>query len=407
MQRLRQAVVVSVILLTVSATRPAFGGGIEVINQGARGAGQAEAFAAQADDPSAIYYNPAGLTQLHGTQFTAGLYYLDPQIQFKGVSGNDESMYLPSLLPHLYAESDFGTDRWRFGIGFNNVFGLNEDWGDRGQLRTLSDSAHLYLFNIAPTIAYQVTDNISIAGEVNVYYGDFELRRNQLLGAPPIPEGHFTFRGHDVAVGATVGAMWKLDDRNTIAAVYRSPFSMDFDGHAQLTAPIIPKMGPSPADARAQFPQMVTLAYAVRPVKPLKLEADVVYTNWDTFGTVQLHSGNPAFNGTSLQEDWKDSFSYRFGAQYDLDEHWSVRAGYAYGTNAVPESTFSPLVPDGAYDLITLGVGYQTTNWNIDAAFQYIPRETRNISGSVNSPLVDGEWKNTMYGVMVTFTLKI
>src|SRR5580704_13005300 len=86
----------------------AFGGGIEVPMQGSRAAGQADAFTAQADDPSAIFYNPAGLTQLHGTQITAGAYYLQPLFKFEADSGDSERMTLPTVLPHLYAESDFG-----------------------------------------------------------------------------------------------------------------------------------------------------------------------------------------------------------------------------------------------------------------------------------------------------------
>lgn len=40
--------------------------------QGARAAGQGNAFAAEANDPSAIHYNPAGLTQVEGIQSVWG-----------------------------------------------------------------------------------------------------------------------------------------------------------------------------------------------------------------------------------------------------------------------------------------------------------------------------------------------
>lgn len=381
------------------------GGGIEVINQGARAAGQGESFAAQADDPTAIYYNPAGLTQLTGTQVTVGGYLLWPQIEFSGPAGS-ESMWAPTVIPHVYAETDLGLEDWRFGIGVNNVFGINEDWGDKGPLRFLADKAHLYLFNVAPTVAYQITKGLSVSAEVNVYYGDLLLQHNALLGAPPVPEGSFRFSGQDVAVGATVGALWKIDAHNTLAAVYRSPFSMDFGGKAKLTAPHIPEIGPSDADAKLDFPQMATLAYALRPVKPLKLEADAVWTDWSVFEHVTLHSKNAAFNGQTMPENWKDSYSFRFGTQYDLTRNWAIRAGYAYGTNAVPQSTFSPLVVDGTYHLGSVGLGYTNDNWSIDGAFQYIYRERRHISGDINT-VADGTWDNTMYGFMVTFTAKL
>ena len=88
------------------------GGAIEVPMQSSKAAAQADAFTAQADDPSAIYYNPAGLTQLHGTQVAVGAFYLQPIFHFQGDNGDNERMDLPTVIPHIYAETDFGLDRW-------------------------------------------------------------------------------------------------------------------------------------------------------------------------------------------------------------------------------------------------------------------------------------------------------
>src|SRR5579862_5231572 len=85
-------------------------GGFELPNQGAAGAGQAEAFAAQADDPSAIYYNPAGIAQLKGTEISAGVYALFPRFRFDADNGPNQEMDLPAVLPHFYAVSDLGTE---------------------------------------------------------------------------------------------------------------------------------------------------------------------------------------------------------------------------------------------------------------------------------------------------------
>src|SRR5215467_14238120 len=56
------------------------GNGLRLPSQDAFATARAEAFAATADNPSAIYYNPAGITQLDGSNLRAGIYglYLDP-----------------------------------------------------------------------------------------------------------------------------------------------------------------------------------------------------------------------------------------------------------------------------------------------------------------------------------------
>ncbi len=201
--------------------------------------------------------------------------------------------------------------------------------------------------------------------------------------------------------------LWKINEKNTIGLVYRSPFKMSFDGQANVKTPGIPEFGPSNAHANLNFPQMATLAYAFRPVEPLKLEADIVWTDWNVVNSIKLYSADPHFNGAMFKEDWKSGFGFRFGGQYDLTANWALRAGYAFGQNAVPGSTFSPIVPDSNYHLFAVGVGYSSGDWSIDAAYQFIYREQRHISNSISGPAVNGTWDNIFNSFMVTYTLKV
>jgi long-chain fatty acid transport protein len=395
------------IALSLAAASSAFGGGIEVPMQGGRAAGEADAFTAQANDPSAIFYNPAGLTQINGTNVSAGAYYLQPSFDFHSDSGQEQQMNLPSVLPHFYLESDFGLKQVRFGIGVNDVYGINEHWGDNGPLSTIVNRASLEVLNFAPAFAYKVDDHLSIGAALNVYYGSLNLQRNAILAAPPAPEGEFTLRGYDTAVGFTAGAMYKFNDQNQVGVYYRSPFTLNFKGHAQVTSTIIPEIGPSQANEKLNFPQSVGLGYAIKPVAPLTIETDVIWTDWHAVDQLKIHSSNPAFNNQTLKADWKSGFTLRLGAEYALTQHWFVRAGYAYGQGATPQSTFSPLVPDNSYNLGAFGLGYAADRWSLDLAYEYIDRGTRHIQNSVNSPNVNGKWDNTMNGLMLTFSVKM
>ena len=380
-------------------TKGVHGNGYEVADQGARAIGQANAFAAQADDASAIYYNPAGLTQVRGTQLTGGSYFFFPDVHFSGESGADERMTQWAPIPHFYAASGFGTDRWRFGLGVNNVFGLDEDWGDES-FRTLVTKAHLYVINIAPTVAVRVNDHLSLGAELNVYYADAELNRRVPLGPPPMPEATYHLEGQGVSAGATFGAMYKFNERHTLAAVYRSPFSVRLDGEAELEG-----LASSDADAHIKFPEMAILAYAFRPTQRWKLETDIEFTNWETFDAIRIDADNPALSG-SIPTEWLDSMTYRFGTQYDLDRHWAVRAGYAFGQSSTPESTYSPLLPDSNFHSFCAGLGYSQKAWSLDLAYQYILRERTIIHDSINSPLVNGTWENQSHAVALTLTIR-
>lgn len=374
--------------------------------QGARADGQAEAFAAQADDASAIYYNPAGITQLKGIQYTGGLSVFLPTWEFHGTSGQEQGMHLPSVLPYGYLTTDFGLEKFRFGFGFNNDFGLNEDWGTSGPLQTLVQRAHMYNINAAPTVAYKINDHLSIGSAMNIYYGQLEEYRSVSLGPPPTPDGNFHFRGQDWALGATPGVMWKINDQNTIAAVYRSGYTMNYSGQARVGGGGRTLAGPSHAWAEEKFPQSATLAYAIKPIQPLKVEADLVWTDWNAVKDITLSSDNPAFN-SKTPSDWKSGFEYRLGAQYQLTSHWTIRGGYAFGQNAIPSDTYAPLVPDSNYHLFAAGVGYTRGNWTIDAAYQFIYRETRHIGDSMYGSLVDGSWDNHFNEFMMSLTIKL
>jgi len=50
--------------------------GMRLVSQDGFASARGEAFAATADNPSAIYYNPAGITQLEGDNLRSGIYAL-------------------------------------------------------------------------------------------------------------------------------------------------------------------------------------------------------------------------------------------------------------------------------------------------------------------------------------------
>ena len=381
------------------------GGATDVPQQGARASGQAEAFAAQADDPSAIWHNPAGTTQLRGFNFQAGGTFVFPSWSFDPANGGPgQSMNMPTLIPTVYVVSDLGTERFRIGLGIGNSFGLNEEWKNSGPLVNIVTQAHLYVYNVSPSVAFKFNDNFSVGLNFNIYWGDLELTRQVPLGSE---SGTFHFRGEDAAFGVTPAVMWKINDRNTIGAVYRSPFDFGFSGDARLKANGMAEMGPSHSHVYLRMPQMATLAYAFRPVQPWKIEADVVWTDWDVVKNTTVTSTNSNFRQV-IPNNWMSGFSYRLGTQIDLTSKLALRLGYAYGQNSVPESTFSPLVPDSNYHLGSVGIGYQLTdNITIDAAYQYIFRETRHIDNSVNSPAVNGTWHNSFNEVMLSVTIKM
>jgi long-chain fatty acid transport protein len=397
-------------LAVAGALAPAaatYAGGIEVPMQSARASGQADAFIAQADDASAVWYNPAGLTQTRGTQAIVGGVGLFMNWNFDADNGGtDQSMNDEAFLPHLYVSSDFGTERFRAGLGINNSFGLSEDWGDTGPLRFIVDDAKLAAINISPAVAYQVTDALSLGFALNVYYARASIDRQAILGAPPTPEGYFELDGHDWAVGYTPSFLWRINERHSVGGFYRSPVNLDIHGEAEIEMGDTSVVGPVRTNLPVMLPQQIGLGYAFRPIEPLKLEFDVIWTDWNALDRLRISSDNPLINGQQIPADWRSGFTYRLGGQYAINDNWTVRAGYAYSENAIPDQTYTPIVPDSDYHLIALGLGYTTGPLSLDLAYNFIYRETRHIDSAVLSPTVDGDWQNTIHTVALSATYR-
>ncbi len=401
--------VAAVAAISLLASAPVWALGFRDPDQDARATGQGEAFVAQADDASAVYYNPAGLTQLHGTEVTSGAFVSFPNSRMTGpgFGGNAENNTM-AMLPQFYAASDFGLTNspWRFAFGFNVPFGNQAELGDNGPFRYITTEASLRVFNMEPTVAYQVNDQLSLGLGLNIYYSDTDLKRNVFTGGP---DGHFHFNGDGDAVGATAGLMWKITPQHTIGLVYRSPFTVRYEGNGLINVGFTQA---APASTEIQFPQSAAGGYAFRPTEKLKLEVDAEWTNWRVLHDLVLHAPGTLFDGSTIPFEWRDSMFYEFGAQYELDDHWTVRAGYIFSTDTVPSSTFSPTVPDSDRHVFSVGLGYTKTRMSIDVVYQYSLSQDRNVrflqdpANPGTSATEAGTWKSDAHAVMITSSLK-
>src|SRR5206468_829793 len=112
--------------------------------------------------------------------------------------------------------------------------------------------------------------------------------------------------GTDWALGVTPSVRWQIDERNAVAAYYRSPVGFNFNGRARVIDPgVIPEIGPSRTHSTLDLPQSIGLGYTTRLGERLKLEGDVIWTDWHVTDRLAIHSSDPTFNGQTLEAHWK------------------------------------------------------------------------------------------------------
>ncbi|WP_162560214.1 OmpP1/FadL family transporter [Methylotetracoccus oryzae] len=412
--------------------------------QGAAAAGQGEAFSAQADDPSAIYYNPAGLTQLKGWQVYTGTNLVGGTVAFEnargqqieGDLGGSVAVPPPSNLYLTANLKDLGIDAFgplSVGVGLTGTYGLIVRYPKNGPFSSVVTSAKLPLLTIKPTIAYRVHDWVSFGLGLDIYTfasflgeGHYESKRALPgIGGDEV-NGNGTGVGYNASLMVTPLRTAAGKPQFNIGFVYRGQTTLPLSGQYRLN-------GVQVANAKTELPlpQVVTGAVAYWPVRDAehewKLEYDMDFVGWDSSRSFDVHLSN---GGTaSTPQHWRSIFTASAGTEFrwlapDFLPGWEValRTGYQRSNTPVPEYTFTPTVADADWNIFAVGVGL-LCNGNgslfglagcgrgegggpgavgIDLAFQAAFFEPRTIAVN-RQPSVIGRYDTTLYIGSVNF----
>ena len=362
-------------------------GGFALPDQDAFATARGEAFVATADNPSAIFYNPAGITQLDGSNVRGGLYgiYLDPSYQRPGGSQSyniDDKLH---AIPQLFYTYSLKNEDWpiSFGLGVYCPFGLSEKWPQDAGFRTVATEGSLSYYTINPVIAYKLPWNLSIAAGLMMNYASINLQQ----GLTPTPfNDSFGFKGDAWALGYNLGLIWQPIKQISLGANFRSATKMNFSGNTTTEYNGVLPATSSPAGIDYPFPLQATAGISYRPNEKWNLEFDVEYTDWSSLGNLTIHQSSPnpvvPLSNIPVAFDWQSSWYYEFGATRYFDNGWHVSAGYVFNENSVPDTHYVPVVSDLDKHFFSVGTGYKGRHFSFDVAYQlgYGPDHT--VTGS-------------------------
>jgi len=403
------AFVLGIILI---ASPQIFASGFFLYHQDAKAHGQGGAFTAQADNPSAVYYNPAGISQLDGTQISLGTEIIRLESQYKNLSGVEEDMHAKwQAVPSTFITTDMGTKKWTAGLGVYAPFGLSTSWNKTGFLRYIATNSDFNMVDVNPVVAYQFTPEFSAAvgaDYYNLYSVQSELRKNFVIG-----DANAKIDMDGDAWGFNAGCLWKPTPRQSIGLSYRSSVNVKLKG--DFTINNIPAgLGyPSSFSYKTsmdmRLPSVVNAGYAFKPIEKLKLEFDTYWVEWSTRDRETLKDRSTGLPLAVNYLDWNDTWIVALGGEYMLKPNLALRAGYSYQENAVPEKTFNPDVPDSGLNVITLGLGYTADRFTVDIAYGigiYNDRDVRNSVGASVGSTVNGEYKSLIHYIGMTVGVK-
>lgn len=387
--------------------------GIRIADQDARATARGNAFAATADNPSAIYYNPAGITQLYqrvakpsslslgsvknpvevdstewdsGVRTRMGLYGITLENRVSPASGAPDFDIKRDfqVAPNFYGTWKVPNAPVVFGLGVYAPYGFGIEYPEDSPLRSLAISGSIQYISINPVVAWQATDTLSIAAGATFNYAKADLKRGILA-----PHDMFQFDGEGWSVGWTAGVLWKPHAKHSFGVTYRSQTDINFEGDAHtavnsqtFATPFGPFKTPEidtteSASAGIKFPQHVIVGYSFRPTEKWNFEVNVDWTDWDNLNNVYLRKES---GDVALPFNWQSSLFYEFGASYRFDNGLVASLGYIYSENSVPNESFNPVVPDSNRHIFSAGVGGQWEQWGFDLAYQYAHGPSRTVS---------------------------
>ena len=381
----------SALLMAAGVSLPAFGEGFRILDQSAAATAQGGAFAAQADDPSAVHFNPAAITDLPGLQLTAGTLLVNGNIDFRPSSGPaiegdfggtfanppPSSFFVTARLGDVGAPS---FESLTLGLGIYSPFGNVTNYPRTSSLAPVLTRSAAPILDVTPTVAFRVHPSFALGAGLDIYtfsdaFGEGHVEVQQTgedlarAGFPFAPDDEIELNGRDTAIGYHVGLLFTpvRNEREqplvNVALVFRSQATLNLRGQFLNKS----RGFVSGAKADLNLPQVITAGLAVWPIRNArrewKVEIDVDYADWTSFDHLDVTLSDDTV--LPNPRNWQTSYVVMAGTEYKFVKpawlpSWDVaiRGGYVFADSPVPEQTFRPDVPDSNSHSYSAGIGF-------------------------------------------------
>jgi len=392
-------------------TVAAWAGNVDTYGIGAKATALGGAFSAYADDPFAIYYNPAGLTQIRQPMLSVGANAIKPVLRvhdyqvtnMAASNAGPADMYDQSRLlvvPHLGFTMPVGKG-FSAGIAAYVPFGLDIQWkhdvpvpagGYCGNPGAYNSYRSWYMREVVtPTVAYQFNDYLSVGAGISL--GKTKSGVERLMFAPSIAalrnKRVLTDLDDDFNWSFNVGLMFRPLKSLSMGLTYRGKTDTDLEGTTEVKGTPIPN---SKVHAKTEIdsPDQIQAGIRYMPSDQVSVEADLVWTHWSTVKSYTVKFDRPLLGTVPAEyfpRDWDNTYQLRLGAEWKVNTMFTLRGSYFYDPTPIPDDTVDLQWPDANKHTFALGTGLNFGNLGIDATVQYTWIPTRQLQ-------VNGESEN-------------
>ncbi|MDD5217649.1 MAG: outer membrane protein transport protein [Candidatus Omnitrophica bacterium] len=402
--------------------------GFENASYSAKSISQANAVVARPQDGSTIMINPAGLVELEGVQFDAGLQYLDWRIFHKDRATGDFNQNNPKLvlIPTFNVVMNPGElfdNRVALGLAVNSPFGISSSFPSIGMARYTGYKNDLKTIAATMAGAIKVTDWLDIGGGATHYwvtdYGQmYNYPNGFILGAPGTPDGKATVETSGHGWGWNTGILLKPLPHHKVGVSYRSRADIKVRGRLMIDDLVLGGLQgydtfpyfETGAHSKLQFPSCLTMGYAYEPSSKWAAEFDIGLTNWQVFKNQNFTFDRPTpllVALGSVPRDYQFTWNFHWGGHYQVTKKLDLLGGFYFYQAASPKEHVDNFIPDANRFGWTPGFSYQfNDHFNFDFNYLFVLFARRSISNpsvlAKTGESIDGRYTSIVNGVFVT-----
>ncbi len=391
--------------------------------------------AAKTGDASVVVNNPAAMTQFEGSTLQADVTAIDLSYEFKGSAtdalgrpmtgsnGGDAGGLTPVPAMSYVRKLDNGV---ALGAMVSAPFGLKTEYEDGWVGRYLAHTSDVRIVDLTLSGAIDVTDRFSVGIGAIVSRADVTLSKSVDFGAlvasggvpgflPQSADGFVEVQGDDNGFGWLVGAHFRPTDNVAIGVSYRSEIDYELTGTADWTVPgaAVPVLGVARpgwfrdggVTADLTTPSVLSVGATWQATDRLALMASYAETNWSSLREVRIQFDGPDADAVEPFE-WKDTAFASVGAEFKLNDAWTLRGGVAHDETPTSLEHRTPRLPDDDRTWYSVGATWRVSDaLDLDFGFTHIKPDDPKVDIASGGTHIVGPFDGgaNMYGVSAQY----
>lgn len=405
-----------------SMTTHAFAAGFQLWEQDAATMGNYHAgYAAEANDASTTWYNPAGITRIHNQQIIVGMLAVDTDFNYKGnvsvtefIPNVETNSFTPITATMNNVKANGGV--WGYipnleyvapineniGFGFSVVvpFGLMTDYGSESALRYLATRTSISVIDISPALGFKLTEKASFGIGLDIQVAEAEF--NNWAGLIDFNEltiiadedTRSKSRANDTGYGYHLGVLYEFTPKSRVGLSYHSQVAHHFTGKSKFIGPIAGLANGDEAESsivsRQAKANVMLPPYAVlsgyHQFNPCwAVMGSIGYVGWHVFENLRLQNVAGVVNSfetviepsttitVSVPQHYQDTWNASIGANFSPNDQYIFRLGIGYDQSPARNTYRNVQLPDADRYILAFGGHYQATKTiGLDVSYLHV-----------------------------------